>query len=791
MTVKRVMILALGLCVGVLPACDGKNTGGISGGGFDPIQQACLAITEVEGSGVEDDTNNSEFGDTVLTLALGQAGRGDVRGTLEEDDGDFFFIRDEDFWRLELTEGQIITVELMGTRLNQGGYDGRPHGLVAGWNNGHVNGETPAGDPTPEDLQSPNLPHLTLSREILIEGEFEDIETVLEHSFIGSFGLDPGDNPLGWRRMRGGDPPPDTNTFEQDLVAGAENFFGAHDMDFPCYLVPETGTYFLNVKADVPSLPGGEYAVCVRELPNTITQTEENDEGNNIIEGAEVIANAGAGAVVRAVHNGPGDTDIFQVNLTEASIICASIKAYRNGIFEDAGDYYAPRMIMLGPGLTDLNAFTESGRVLFNDPAFCYKLDPGTVEPGESVPVRFIVDTPLRRRNNFGAGDYYLFVDVESFSELEADGRSFTEEATDVQDLNNFLDEVGVVTLPLGGDPVVAFGRVGEPNGVTDTSDWWKIVDGAPGDMIVVQTFDLFNGGREIDSQSGITDFVELTIRNAAGEPIPQDQDHDTRLQATRAILQESGPYFIRVEPYDDATNYCFSVVRVAAAQYETEDDFNRNDVVEMAESLGGPGSRRAGQLVTPVTDTGPSTASDDVDVALVWDRDLYQLTAQANEVVTISAFADQATESDAQASDGFAALSGHGSKMHPRLRIFQTVEVIDEGDPEDPDDDVVIVKERTIAMSSFTSGPTNVDEIRPFITTESVTRGLATGAVTFVAEGGIYYVEVTDERQPLGRIADAFPQADQFTDDLRNLDTRTYLSEGESLALYYVIERS
>ena len=67
---------------------------------------------------------------------------------------------------------------------------------------------------------------------------------------------------------------------------------------------------------------------------------------------------------------------------------------------------------------------------------------------------------------------------------------------------------------------------------------------------------------------------------------------------------------------------------------------------------------------------------------------------------------------------------------MHPRLRILREVEIEGEPDLEE------------LSHSTFT--PTSGD-----ITTESVARGLATMAVTFVApEAGTYFVEVSDERQ-------------------------------------------
>ncbi len=746
MTAKRFLILSLGLCVGVLPACDGNRTGGGIIGALDPpIEPACIAVRETEEReqvGLNDNPLvEGGINPEVIALTLGQAGHGSLHGGGIVIDGvgveNVAVLTDTDFWSIDLSEGDIVTVELFGTRLNQGGGADRPEHLQFGWDS---------------NAAFWNEPRLTLWQSV-VEGEvIVGLEKLLEHTpeqaTIPSF-------ERGWR------------------AAG----WGFHDTDIPCVRIPEDGTYFLSVTPEfqgefqndifVPGA-GAEYAVCVRSLPLLITQKEleePNTDDNDNAGGAELLSPAD-GALVRGLHHDAEDSDFYKIEFTSPDpvIVCAAVKSYRNGVYRGSEDYFAPRLKLRDPNGSRINDDSTED-VFFDDPALCYKLDPGQFEghavlPNPELPIG--PDNPLpyflqiktsNLRPSVGAAEYYLAVEVTPLSEAIAESEPNGGGAT-AEELLASADPIAYGQLALG--------QVDDPE--TDV-DIWQFT-GTAGDMVVLQIFDIGNSDVAEDcvqvallgpGDGDVPGFVSADPNSGIGSvPRIQVVCFD-KLQAIRTILQETGTYFVALASTNNfnvegPTDYCFDLELIASAQYETEGDEGNNDV-DTADTLNFLG-RAAGTIKDP--EPAVVVANDCVAVA---DVDVYQFTARENEVVTISAFADQASRG--AWSDGFRGLSGHGSTLRPRLRIIRVIEVDENGGPP-------VEVEEELSHSTFT--PTG----NGTVTTESVTRGLATAAVTFVApEAGVYFVEVSDERTR------------------GNPGVVGCIDEVEVDTLYYVIERS
>jgi hypothetical protein len=166
-------------------------------------------------------------------------------------------------------------------------------------------------------------------------------------------------------------------------------------------------------------------------------------------------------------------------------------------------------------------------------------------------------------------------------------------------------------------------------------------------------------------------------------------------LHVLRTILQANGTHYVRVTGLAGATPYSIQLARFRNARRETEP----NDTAATGDPFDANG--RAAGVVDPAGDV-----------------DVYRFSAAANELVTLSVYADQAA---APGSDGFRFLSGHGSTLHPSLTVLDPTSA-------------------PIALSTYTPALLCT-------TTESVTDGLPVVTVTFVAPvAGTYALELRDE---------------------------------------------
>ncbi|MBK7877879.1 MAG: hypothetical protein IPJ77_19535 [Planctomycetes bacterium] len=207
---------------------------------------------------------------------------------------------------------------------------------------------------------------------------------------------------------------------------------------------------------------------------------------------------------------------------------------------------------------------------------------------------------------------------------------------------------------------------------------------GTAGDVVHLQRFDSSNG-------RGFVDNVTFELLAADGTT-PLSVDSGGGLFTTRTILTVSGTFFVRVVPdaSPTSTNWAFRLTRFEQAGFESE----ANDTAITADSFDANG--RAAGTVDPAA-----------------DLDVFAFTATQGHLVTFSVYASAGSE-----SDGFGDLSGHGSTLDP----------------------LVIVRDELGAVVAK-SGGTLVN-----INAESITDGLATLAVSFVAPStGNFTVEVTD----------------------------------------------
>jgi len=161
----------------------------------------------------------------------------------------------------------------------------------------------------------------------------------------------------------------------------------------------------------------------------------------------------------------------------------------------------------------------------------------------------------------------------------------------------------------------------------------------------------------------------------------------DDEFQVLTTILQETGTFYIHATPGVNPTDYRLELSRFKSAGYESEP----NDAIGEADTLS-------------------TSAAGVIDTA--GDVDVFRFTASANRFVTIAIYASD-SETD---SDGFFEYSGHGSDLDPLLTITDEA-------------GTTLATSTCMPVTSYT---------------ESVTDGLPTAAVSFVAPtSGRYFVNV------------------------------------------------
>jgi len=546
--------LAVPLLLGSLLAACG---GGGGGGGIPAV------VSESEAPGA---TGGNDTTATADTVALGTPISGDISTAA-----------DIDYFKVNLTAGSVIELELCATRNKQSDWDA-----------------------------ANNVPRLTL-----------------------------------WDT----DANANAKLQEQDFSGHTSDAWswGKEDLDIPRFLVPATGTYFVSVTQDDTTLAGGPYVLRVHtvNVPNLQQEAEASgtDGANDTPATAETI-NPGT---MHGYHVS-GGFDYYKFTVSGPTTIGFEMTAYRNGPNRGDPNYYDTYIY-----LYDTDGTTE---LVHNDDTYFY-------------------DSAIQYRLTT-AGTYYL--KVREFSGANSEYfLTYTRSTAGIPSESEPNDDTA------HADSISYGGRIGGTIDVGEV-DFYRF-QGTKGDMVRLQRFD--NGNTQ-----GAADVVAVTMLATDGTT-PLLTGGDGNFQTFTTILQESGTFYIKVEPGVGLTDYALELTRFKSAAYESAS----NDSIATAEPLG---TRRAGAIET------------------VGDVDVYSFHMSANRLSSIVCYA-----SDSTTDGGDFEYSGHGSDCEPLIEILDGNGTV---------------------VSSSTTTPVNS------IFTESVTDPLPTCAICgFSAVSGTFYLRISD----------------------------------------------
>jgi hypothetical protein len=230
----------------------------------------------------------------------------------------------------------------------------------------------------------------------------------------------------------------------------------------------------------------------------------------------------------------------------------------------------------------------------------------------------------------------------------------------------------------------IAYGQTGYGALPTGSDVDYFAFDGTAGDMVRLTVWD--NKAMESSSK----DITTAIIAPDGTTAVPSVYTNGAGLQVRRTILTTSGTHYIRASNADN-TPYVLRLEAFKTAAFETEP----NDAT--------PGVLDAGDRAS-----GVISGSGDLDA--------YAFDATEGDVVIFSVYAKAAS-----GSNGFSSLSGYASTLQPRARILDGTGT-----------------ELAVSCFSPTGGHCYA---------ESITNGLATVEVTFVAPAdGLYVVEIGSE---------------------------------------------
>jgi hypothetical protein len=233
----------------------------------------------------------------------------------------------------------------------------------------------------------------------------------------------------------------------------------------------------------------------------------------------------------------------------------------------------------------------------------------------------------------------------------------------------------------VGATPI-AYGDV--VSGTMSGDEDWFSFSGNAGDMVRVFWF-------EFGASQVANDFVDIYFMLDDTTFIQRAISYTgvNSLACARAILPSTGTFYVRVVISGGSTPYTFQLVRVKAPTAEVEG----NDAIGTANAI-------------PVSGLVAGTIGSNTDV------DFYSFTAAAGEVVTFSIYAGVGAQ-----SNGFYTEAGYNSTLFPDLEVRNAVGTV--------------------------LGATPYDGVN--FCGESVTNGLATSELTFVAAtAGTYYIRVS-----------------------------------------------
>ncbi len=390
---------------------------------------------------------------------------------------------DVDFWSVPLTAGQFITIELLGTRFDQGHWD---------------------------DNLGKNLPRLTLF-------DVNGTSKLLEHDYSGN-------TSDGWD-------------------------WGRHDLDFPLFRVPATGTYFVSIRQDNTATDGGDYVFKVSTRTLTNYQAEVEPTATTGVNDTSATSESITPGNVHGFHV-DGEADVFSFDVAAACVVELELTAYRNGVFHGDDDYFDGRLRLIdSDGTTQLGVNNDA---FFSDPALYYRID--------TAGTYFVV---VEEQMGAGDGEYFL-----RYAQTVTAGSTAEVESNDTS----------------GAAQAIAYGALVQAAASTTDDDWFTFT-GTAGDLVRVQRF-------QSDNWREAASTVTLTALDSDGTTAllvdPEGSMHTQSL-----LLRHSGAFFLRVPAAGSATSYAFRLERVFASIWETED----NDAIARADPLDA-GGRASGVVV-------------------------------------------------------------------------------------------------------------------------------------------------------------------------------------------------
>jgi len=311
---------------------------------------------------------------------------------------------------------------------------------------------------------------------------------------------------------------------------------GRHDMDFPVFRVPQSGTYYVCVTQNASGVAGGDYALTIRPVAPQTLQFE--DEPGNVTgqNDGPLVAETIAEGMLFGRHL-DGDSDYYKFTTSGASVVVFELLSYRNGLHDGDNDYFHPELRLYAPDGGTLLA--SAGGVYFGDPLVAARL---------SASGTYFIE--VRERSGSGDAAYYL-----SFG-LTPVGGSPVE--TEPNDQPSSADGIGYGTV-FGG----AFSA-------TDPDVY--AFAGTAGDMVLSEVLAALVG-------------ANVTVQFLAPDgttQIPSATDTVSGITIARTILTQTGTHYMRLSTTSPGSlAYHCSFSRRFQAAFETES----NDTTDAADS--------------------------------------------------------------------------------------------------------------------------------------------------------------------------------------------------------------
>jgi hypothetical protein len=334
-----------------------------------------------------------------------------------------------------------------------------------------------------------------------------------------------------------------TKLLEHDLGGFTSSGWGwgAHDLDFPLFRAPVSGTYFVALRGDDGAKQGGDYVFVARSKTVSGFQSEAELPGaftNDTSAAAEALAPG-----TLAGFHADGELDVFALTVAGPSVARLEVTAYRNGLCRADESYCDLRLRLLdADGLTELAANDEA---FFSDPALHYRFD--------TAGTAYVV---LEEAGGSGDADYFLAFALEPLA-----GVALELEQNDT---------------PAEAEPLT----YGERRmGALDALDPDVFVfTGTAGDLLRAQVFD----GNNSQGSSGSVDLAVLASDGLTAIPSAPDRS----LQVHSFLLKTSGAHYLSLTTGAGTPQYLVTLERFRASAFESEN----NDSIANADALDASG---------------------------------------------------------------------------------------------------------------------------------------------------------------------------------------------------------